>query len=429
MKFEIPPFSVLKSRFREYNGWFVVIAAGITAVLALLHGLAPNLFRDALDQINFNAVLLGLGMVILLVTVVSYPRVYKLKVLLSGFAVASVFLLIFLMRYPLHVHSPFTGAEWNISRASADLPFFATRFLLLLFSLNMLAVMVVPSRVNYTAGRKRSVIPFFANLVVFVLALFILSGFSDSQGARGFFVGFLRAFHWIMAVLFLGTAALSAFRIEEDHNYGAILVSLSLVIWVASWNPQLNDRMLVFLIVMGVVLLAGIVYHVLESLKYGARIDPLLKIFNRQYMGSILSGVAEVHLGNKLSILISDIDHFKHVNDNFGHQAGDAVLYAVAQEIRKVAEPEGIACRYGGEEIIIFLRDVTGDGAKKKAEAIRKAVEKLKIIYGRKKIPVTTSIGVSCKDGGSKNFDAMIHEADKGLYEAKRTGRNKVVMG
>ncbi|MBN8218528.1 MAG: GGDEF domain-containing protein [Spirochaetes bacterium] len=427
MKFDAELRERAKTLFREYNGWFPVAAIALVVAVAILDAASPGLLGQFLSNLNYNAVSLSLAGVILIATIVSYPRVYKLKVLLSGFMAVSIFLMVFLARTSFPFHSLSSGAVWDFYASAQKLPSFTARFLSLLFALNLLAIMIVPSRVNYTAGRVRSVLPLIVNLLVWVLVIFSMAAFVETQAVRGIQVFFILYAKWIVLAIFIATAVLSWFRIEEDHNFGAVLVSIALVMLVAAFNPKMDARFLAFLLLMGALLLAGIVYHVLESLKYGARIDPLLKIWNRQYMGAIVSGVAEIHLGSKFSVLISDIDHFKHVNDTYGHQAGDAVLYEVAQCIRKSAEPEGIACRYGGEEIIIFLKNLTGKEAKEKAEAIRKAIEKMKIKYQRRRIPVTTSIGVASKEGGAKTVEQLIQEADKGLYEAKRTGRNKVV--
>lgn len=427
MKFDAEFRDRARALFREYNGWFVVVTLALVAALSILDWRAPRLLGEILKALNFNVLSLVLAGVILAATIISYPRVYKIKVLLCGFMVVSIFLMVYAVSNPIPIHSPISGAVWNLADSAQQIKSFYIRFLSLLFALNLLAIMIVPSRVNYTAGRIRSIIPLAANLFVWALVLFPMAAYVETHAVTQVQVAFVRSFEWVMLAIFLATAVLSWFRIEEDHNFGSVLVSIALVMLVASLDPHMNPRFLSFLLLMGLLLLAGIIYHVLESLKYGARIDPLLKIWNRQYMAAIVSGVAEIHLGNKFSVLISDIDHFKHVNDTYGHQAGDAVLYEVAQNIRKTAEPEGVVCRYGGEEIIIFLKNLVGKDAEKKAEEIRKAIEKQKIKYQRRRIPITTSIGVASKEGGTKTVEELIQKADKGLYEAKRTGRNKVV--
>jgi diguanylate cyclase (GGDEF)-like protein len=144
-------------------------------------------------------------------------------------------------------------------------------------------------------------------------------------------------------------------------------------------------------------------------------------------MDSIISGVADVKLGKSFSVLMCDIDHFKAVNDTYGHAAGDEVLFRIAQIIRDSSLPEGVVCRYGGEEIIVFLRDKTDDEAFSKAEKIRKAVKKESVKYKNKTIKVTMSIGLASTDKGLESFKKMIKTADDNVYKAKKRGRDRVV--
>jgi diguanylate cyclase (GGDEF)-like protein len=124
-----------------------------------------------------------------------------------------------------------------------------------------------------------------------------------------------------------------------------------------------------------------------------------------------------------------DIDHFKNVNDTWGHQAGDTVLYNIAQTIVNTVSPAGIACRYGGEEIIVFFPGMTTKDILETAEEVRTAVEKQKIQFGKKKISVTVSCGVSCREENSQEVVEVISAADKALYKAKEEGRNQVRSG
>ena len=126
---------------------------------------------------------------------------------------------------------------------------------------------------------------------------------------------------------------------------------------------------------MEIIIIWGMFAHWVNCLHHKAHYDPLLKIYNRQYLDNILHGLADINLGKKLSIMMCDIDHFKKVNDTYGHAAGDAVLFNTAQLIRDAALPEGVVCRYGGEEIMVIVRDKTGPEAKLKGEKIRKAVK------------------------------------------------------
>lgn len=137
--------------------------------------------------------------------------------------------------------------------------------------------------------------------------------------------------------------------------------------------------------------------------------------------------------GVSLSVILIDLDNFKWINDTYGHPAGDKILKQTAQAIfscfratRPVHEADFVA-RYGGEEFIVMLRNADLDHvAVTVAERIRKAVEGTQIEWEGKRIPVTVSLGVATLHTGEKIPDSMVHRADKALYQAKRTGKNRV---
>ena len=224
------------------------------------------------------------------------------------------------------------------------------------------------------------------------------------------------------------TVIFSFFTIEEEHNYGSIIVGLSLITLYCELFSQNIGQVKFLLPVMEVIIIWGMFAHWVNSLHHKAHYDPLLKIYNRQYMDNIISGIADIKLGKKLSVMMCDIDHFKKVNDTYGHAAGDAVLFSVAQTIRDTALPEGVVCRYGGEEIIVFLRDKIEKDAKAKAEKIRKAIKAGTVRYRRKNIKVTMSIGVASTKNGLEDIGKVIKNADDCVYKAKKSGRDKVVL-
>lgn len=131
-----------------------------------------------------------------------------------------------------------------------------------------------------------------------------------------------------------------------------------------------------------------------------------------------------------MSILIFDIDHFKQVNDEYGHQAGDEILKITAKKIDKVARRVGdLAARYGGEEFILLLPDTEKMGAFKMAEEIRKDISKIRFPYEDKTIGITISAGLAfmVPDMGN-DPEKLIRRSDDALYMAKRTGRNRVCI-
>ncbi len=126
-----------------------------------------------------------------------------------------------------------------------------------------------------------------------------------------------------------------------------------------------------------------------------------------------------------LSLLMADIDHFKDVNDTYGHQVGDAVLVQLARVARRVFREVDIACRYGGEEFVFILPNTDASGSRIVAERFRNAVEDHRFATSAGEIRITVSLGISTYALG-RSKDEMIHEADEALYASKRGGRNRV---
>jgi diguanylate cyclase (GGDEF)-like protein len=121
-----------------------------------------------------------------------------------------------------------------------------------------------------------------------------------------------------------------------------------------------------------------------------------------------------------------DIDLFKHVNDSFGHKAGDNVLAAVAEAIRINSRAEDLVYRYGGEEFCSICPGAGLDVAIKVSERIRESVENLSIAHDGKQIKATISIGISTMNPGHASHEDMLKDADSALYRAKEHGRNRV---
>ncbi len=157
--------------------------------------------------------------------------------------------------------------------------------------------------------------------------------------------------------------------------------------------------------------------------------DHLTKIFNRKTFAErfIQEFSYALRHSRVYSLAILDIDHFKKVNDTYGHQAGDYVLRQLADVISQLIRNEDIFARYGGEEFVILLRDTDEEKAFVFAMRIRRAVEKHEFKFQDKIIPITVSIGISTlKDGNFKTPEEMFRVADEYLYKAKNNGRNRV---
>lgn len=157
-----------------------------------------------------------------------------------------------------------------------------------------------------------------------------------------------------------------------------------------------------------------------------AHADKLTGLFNRQYFDKFAKQEIERARSShrNLSVLFIDIDHFKEVNDTHGHRTGDEVLRAVAWLVQKACRKTDLVARYGGEEIVVVLPNSHSSDACKIAEEVREIIERQ--IKGLMDIPVTVSIGVAtCPDDG-ETLKSILHSADQALYEAKRSGRNRI---
>lgn len=157
--------------------------------------------------------------------------------------------------------------------------------------------------------------------------------------------------------------------------------------------------------------------------------DPLTGAFNRAAMDSTLLREIELSQRNHtfLSLVVVDIDHFKSINDNYGHSAGDNVLKTVVTCINSILRKSDMLFRYGGEEFVLLLSGTHKQGAIQVAERVRQAIEFHNFHHEHTSIPVTASLGVSSLKA-SDSADSLFNNADRAMYNAKQQGRNKVVF-
>jgi diguanylate cyclase (GGDEF)-like protein len=163
--------------------------------------------------------------------------------------------------------------------------------------------------------------------------------------------------------------------------------------------------------------------YYLRSESNRAMIDGLTGLWNRRYFDQRLAAElasCQRH-GRALSLIIADIDHFKRINDTYGHPSGDAVIRVVAEVFRAVCRSEDVACRYGGEEFAVLCPDVNGAGAAVLAERLRSAIARTQLAIAGER--VTCSFGV-CDCAAEP--ESLISRADAALYRAKRSGRDRV---
>jgi diguanylate cyclase (GGDEF)-like protein len=159
-----------------------------------------------------------------------------------------------------------------------------------------------------------------------------------------------------------------------------------------------------------------------------AATDPLTDIPNRRFFLEFaeLDMDRSVRFGSPSTLLIIDIDKFKNVNDTYGHAAGDEVLRRVAEVGTKSIRSCDLFARLGGEEFVCILSKIDEWGAVMAAERLRIAIERLSVLSGTERIPVTVSVGVSPITRGDRSVDEVLRRADRALYRAKSEGRNCV---
>jgi len=166
-----------------------------------------------------------------------------------------------------------------------------------------------------------------------------------------------------------------------------------------------------------------------DNLLSSALRDPLTRLFNKRYLMDRLD--SELKFAHRhetaVSILMLDLDHFKRVNDSYGHLAGDAVLLQLAGVLVKAVRNEDVVARFGGEEVVIILRSISLELALTLGERLRRTVERQQVEHNGRMIEATVSIGVAgFPSTRAETVEQLIEAADKALYRAKHAGRNTV---
>jgi two-component system cell cycle response regulator len=167
----------------------------------------------------------------------------------------------------------------------------------------------------------------------------------------------------------------------------------------------------------------------LEESIEAAMIDPLTGLHNRRYMESHLRTLVAdaIHNGRSLSVLMADIDHFKSVNDTYGHDVGDFVLKEFSNRFRRNTRGIDLACRFGGEEFLVIMPDTNMQRAYQVGERLRVAIAadpfQIRPDLG---IHLTASVGIATLERAEDTPESVFRRADSALFAAKRRGRNRV---
>ncbi len=231
------------------------------------------------------------------------------------------------------------------------------------------------------------------------------------------------------------------------NNEGKISGSFELYLDVTRYRDTVNDQVVSSIVLLGIILFLvfataflfvnkGVsqLKKLLDRLQKMAVTDPLTGAFNR---GAVLTRATEelarmerrkaIEQGIHLGVIMIDLDHFKAVNDTYGHQVGDDVLREMTNRVECCLREYDVFGRYGGEEFLVVVPDGDFQGALVVAERIRFELNKAPFACGGQKLPITASFGVTCCTNPHEGLNVALQRADEALYQAKDDGRNRVV--
>ncbi len=215
------------------------------------------------------------------------------------------------------------------------------------------------------------------------------------------------------------------------------IIVLVFLPWVVARELFLTATLPVTVVnILGVLLLSDLLEReqyrigIQRALENEASLDPLTKLPNRRVLQREGDRCSKDAGARRIpfSIIMLDIDHFKKINDSYGHSFGDTVLARLADVIRQTVRKTDIAARYGGEEIVVLLPNTDTRAAVVVAEKIRKDIEAAIVMFGQETIRVTVSIGIACSLEPTTDFKYVLEAADKALYRAKAGGRNRAEL-
>jgi len=398
---------------RRWGSGLLLIAAGMlpAGLLTAYHYPAsayPGLYQSGVPLLTLLFALFAAGGI-----ASAYPRIQHLHLLIPGGLSVINSLYITTLGILLSNESSALFAAWSGLTAQALL----------------LPALLLPS---FVKPRRSRMLALLTGLLFLALALLPL--YSKAAAALIFRMSRIDPLLLLGFSLGLLVAAgcLSLLKLRKEFSLGGLVTGLAFLFgigWISALRPQAREIALLFNLAAPLLAGLGTLVHWLRRMEHRALYDPLLQIYNRGYCESILSERSSVNLDPPLGIALFDLDHFKKINDTYGHQAGDAVLFQTAQAIQGELIPEGIVCRYGGEEIIVFFPGRTGRELLADLERTRKRVEGLKILHEKREIKVTLSCGAASKDTRAKPVNEVLKEADAALYRAKSKGRNRVELG
>lgn len=402
----------------KYEGnWGVVVF--ILGVILLwcgywLCGFLPQKLNPATIKKLFSYIGILTGAGALSVGYFSYPRIHNLKVFLAGHITG-----LSALAFSLFSNS----GVFSLPASSSFIP--AIYFFMLI---GILTSTLLPTFLKYRWTKRITI----AALIVETVFLFLFwrtsSVFFPLEALRknelDLWLTFVPG-----AITFL-TLFLSVFVLKSQFFLGGVLGGMALFLgggWYLG-NARVNTSIFDSYVFAAapLFLVIGVFVHWLARMEHRASYDPLLRIYNRSHCERILEEQTKIDTNPPFGIAIVDIDRFKNINDKYGHRAGDEALIQLGRILTNEIVPDGIVCRYGGEEFVIFFPHQSTTKVKMIMEITRKAVRKAVIRFEEKRIRITISVGISHRQSAARTLHEVLQAADRALYRAKKEGRNQV---
>lgn len=225
-----------------------------------------------------------------------------------------------------------------------------------------------------------------------------------------------------IAFLLLITNFTTPTRISHLKNFNSIYDMILFLLFI------IVGYVLVFVGIASASTVVSMQYN-LEQLELISKTDSLTGLYNRRYITEKLENefINYKQTKNNFSLIIADIDHFKNINDTYGHNCGDQVLKSVAKNLQDEVQEQGIVSRWGGEEFLILLPETEIEDARILADKIRKFIEEEIIEYNGIQVSITLTLGIAVNEA-QETIDDTIKKADDALYQGKNQGRNCVVL-
>jgi diguanylate cyclase (GGDEF)-like protein len=401
-----------------YEGKWGVVVFALGVVLLWngywLSGFLPQKFSSASFTKLFAYIGILTGAGALSVGYFSYPRIHNLKVFLVGH-VTGLSVLAFCF---------FSSA--GIFSLPGSVNFIPGIYLFMLTGIFVSTLL--PTFLKYRWTKRITI----AIIIIEIIFLFIF-------WKTPFRIPSLEAFRrndfsvWlnlIPGILALATLVFSILVLKSQFFLGGVLGGMAVFFGGGWYFGNYRKEFLLFdsyvFAAAPLFLVIGIFVHWLARMQHRASYDPLLRVYNRSYCERILDEQTRVDTTPPFGIAIVDIDRFKNVNDKYGHRAGDEVLLQLVRILTNEVVPDGIVCRYGGEEFIIFFPHQSTTKVKMMMELIRKKVKKTSVKVEKKRIKISISVGISHRQGKTQTLHKVFRIADRALYRAKKEGRNQV---